>query len=485
MILAPLLSSQRAKALLTASTLLATPVLAQPETPEGPVETPAAPQELIATPEAARAAAEAAERRAERARREAVALESEKAKMARALAMLGPRIVDREYALSEAIERLDALHLELEAAQTRLAATQKKLQALLTGVQRAAREPTPSLVVRPDRPVAAARSALLLRRLGVELQNTAAAARADLDRIAAAEQEVSAVEAKARADYAALRAAEADVRALLAQKRDAQAQAENRAVEAAAAAKRFAQEARSLSELALALAEPSAPRSGPDADAPPPMATYTPPQDSGAATRPTAPPRLKPPAGGGVELKPALPAPVSPQGTIAAAPVLSSTLPPLTRPSSPQAPPSIPFHKAEGELIRPVAGVALSNNNDDMGLAFSTAPYARVISPWHGEIVFADHFPGYGRVVIIEPEPDFLVLLTGMAEVDRTVGEKVLAGEPIGRMGGPPQTSPEFLYEVSSKTRDQREQLYFEIRRKGAPIDPESWLRPETRKANG
>ncbi|MBX2856291.1 MAG: peptidoglycan DD-metalloendopeptidase family protein [Rhodobacteraceae bacterium] len=484
MILPPALSPWSIRAILTASTLLATPVAAQPETLNAPVDTPAAPQELIATPQAARAAAEAAERRAAQARREAAALESEKSKMAEALAMLGPKIVNREYALSEAIARLDVLHMELEAAQTRLAATRKKLHALLIGVQRAAREPTPSLVVRPDRPVAAARSALLLRRLGVELQHTAAAARADLDRIAAAEQEVSVIEAKARADYAALRAAEADVRALLAQKRDAQAQAQNRAEEAAAAAKRFAREARTLSELALALADPSAPRASPDADAQPPMATYTPPKDADAAQRPAAPPRLAPPSGPGVSEQPASPTPITPPGAIAIAPNLPSALPPLMRPA-PKAPPSIPFHQAKGELIRPVAGLALEGDREDKGLAFSTAPYARVISPWGGEIVFADHFPGYGRVVIIEPQPDFLVLLTGLAEVDRDVGEQVLAGEPIGRMGGPPQTSPEFLYEVSSNTRDQREQLYFEIRRKGAPIDPEPWLRPETRKATG
>ena len=463
------------RALLTATTLLAsTPIAAvlaaEPKTPDAPVETPATPQELITTPQAARAAAEAAERRAAQARREAAALEGEKAKMAEALAMLGPKIVDREYALSEAIDRLDALHLELAAAQSRLMKTQKKLQALLIGVQRAAREPTPSLVVRPGRPVAAARSALLLRRLGVELQQTAAAARAELDRIAAAEQEMAAVEAKARADYAALRAAEADVRALLAQKHDAQAQAENRAQKAAAAAKRFAQEARTLSELALALADPSAPRVGPDVDASPPMATYAPPKDAGAAQRPSPPPRLTPPSGQGQTAQPAPPATLPP--------------PPVAR-VTPKATPSIPFDQAKGQLIRPVAGMRVQDDRDDQGATFSTAPYARVIAPWSGEIVFADQFPHYGRVVIIEPQPDFLVLLTGLAEIDRNVGEQVLAGEPIGRMGGPPQTSPEFLYEVSSKSRDQREQLYFEIRRQGAPVDPEPWLRPETRKATG
>jgi septal ring factor EnvC (AmiA/AmiB activator) len=52
-------------------------------------------------------------------------------------------------------------------------------------------------------------------------------------------------------------------------------------------------------------------------------------------------------------------------------------------------------------------------------------------------------------------------LLAGLARVDASVGQWVLAGEPAGVMGAEAGINP---------------QLYVELRRSGQPVDPAPWL---------
>jgi septal ring factor EnvC (AmiA/AmiB activator) len=83
----------------------------------------------------------------------------------------------------------------------------------------------------------------------------------------------------------------------------------------------------------------------------------------------------------------------------------------------------------------------------------------------------------YGQVVVLEPENDTLMVLAGMAVIDRFVGETVLAGERLGDLGGPIPASEEFLLEASTD-RDEisEETLYIELRRNGQVVDPADWF---------
>ncbi|MCI4660565.1 MAG: peptidoglycan DD-metalloendopeptidase family protein [Neomegalonema sp.] len=391
-------------------------------------------QERDAAEEEALRAAEAASAEQIRAAR----LEAELETLSSQLAELGLQIVDREHLLLEARERLASLRIEVDNARARLRQTLSKLEKLTGAIQRAAREPTPSLLVHPDRPVEAARSALLMRRLTDDLNRATLSAREDLARIAEATQAARAVEEQAQQDLSALQRDESKVRDLLARKREALTNAS----EAVAAAARSAQEAQSIAENLSELA---------------------------SALDAIKPPSIRPRPKGKREGSFKLP----------------------ERPKPKREKQRLAFSRARGEVPFPVAGTMTKPDKRAYvaelppGVFFMTRPYARVIAPWDGVVRFADDFPNYGKIVIIEPQPGYQILLTGLASVDRRVGEEVLQGEPLGRMGGPRPTSVEFLFEVSEETSAAREALYVEIRKEGNPVAPAAWFSRRSQKVSG
>ncbi len=51
---------------------------------------------------------------------------------------------------------------------------------------------------------------------------------------------------------------------------------------------------------------------------------------------------------------------------------------------------------------------------------------------------YAEPLIDYGQVVVLEPKADYLVVIAGLAHIDRSAGEAVLAGK---KLGGPLPTS--------------------------------------------
>ena len=95
---------------------------------------------------------------------------------------------------------------------------------------------------------------------------------------------------------------------------------------------------------------------------------------------------------------------------------------------------------------------------------------AQVIAPYEGRVAFSGPFRAYGELLIIEHNGGYHTLLAGMAHIDVAVGQWVLTGEPVGTMGN----------EVTRKPA-----LYWEIRRKGQPINPLPWLAVREGKVSG
>jgi septal ring factor EnvC (AmiA/AmiB activator) len=95
------------------------------------------------------------------------------------------------------------------------------------------------------------------------------------------------------------------------------------------------------------------------------------------------------------------------------------------------------------------------------------------VAPHDGEILFADIFRGYGKILIIDHGQGYHTLLAGLGRIYSTVGQAVLAGEPVGVMNEKQGTS------------GQRPEVYLEMRYNGLPIDPLPWLVPQTLDANG
>jgi len=128
------------------------------------------------------------------------------------------------------------------------------------------------------------------------------------------------------------------------------------------------------------------------------------------------------------------------------------------------------FAAARGKLTLPAAGTVAPHFGSDerfgefsRGLMIAARPGAQAVAPYDGQVVFAGPFRGYGRILIIEHRDGYHSLIVGLARIDASVKQWVLAGEPVGIVG-----------EYDS----QGAQLYVEIRQNGRPIDPANWFLP-------
>jgi septal ring factor EnvC (AmiA/AmiB activator) len=79
-----------------------------------------------------------------------------------------------------------------------------------------------------------------------------------------------------------------------------------------------------------------------------------------------------------------------------------------------------------------------------------------------GTVAFADVFPGFGRVVILDHGGKDYSLYGHLASIGVNKGQDVPAGQTVGTVG----TAP---------TGDAS--LYFELRIDGRPVDPVQWLK--------
>jgi septal ring factor EnvC (AmiA/AmiB activator) len=91
------------------------------------------------------------------------------------------------------------------------------------------------------------------------------------------------------------------------------------------------------------------------------------------------------------------------------------------------------------------------------GITLKTRPGAPVVAVARGRVAFAGPFRGYGRILIVEHPGGYHTVMAGLASVAAAVGQTVEAGEPLGVMG---------------ENSDPPQQLYFEVRRSGTPVDP-------------
>lgn len=114
----------------------------------------------------------------------------------------------------------------------------------------------------------------------------------------------------------------------------------------------------------------------------------------------------------------------------------------------------------------PISGPIVSNfgqkhnmDAEGSGIVYRTQQNSYVSSPVHGQVVYAGDFRGYKQILIIAHDNGYHTLLTGMQQVNVSVGQTVLAGEPVGVMG---PATPEYLY--------------LELRKNGKPINPYKWI---------
>ena len=69
------------------------------------------------------------------------------------------------------------------------------------------------------------------------------------------------------------------------------------------------------------------------------------------------------------------------------------------------------------------------------GLTLATAPAAEVIAPRAGRVTYAGRFRGYGAIVILDHGGGWTSVITDLAEIGVSVGQRVRMGDPVGRAG--------------------------------------------------
>ena len=130
-------------------------------------------------------------------------------------------------------------------------------------------------------------------------------------------------------------------------------------------------------------------------------------------------------------------------------------------------PPSTAIERTRGELPWPVQGSLASRfqNGDGVhrnGMLILAAEGTPVRAVHAGRVVFSDWMRGFGNLLIIDHGDQVMTLYAHLQHFGVQVGQSVSRGDTLGGVG-------------ASGGQD-RPGLYFEVRRDGDPIDPQSWV---------
>lgn len=95
------------------------------------------------------------------------------------------------------------------------------------------------------------------------------------------------------------------------------------------------------------------------------------------------------------------------------------------------------------------------------GLEIAAVPGTKIKAIWEGKVVFAAPFKGYGNMLILDHGDKYYSLYANAAKLHLNKGDSAKAGQVVataGYSGG--------------------DSYYFEIRRRGTPMNPIQWLKP-------
>jgi septal ring factor EnvC (AmiA/AmiB activator) len=353
---------------------------------------------------------------------EAAASRAQQDAAARAAALAAQRVQEAaqlrqiEIRVDETSRALAAATLDRRSAEAEIARRTADIDALLPLVLRLARYPAETVLAVPAPPDRALEGLLLTRGIGAELAREVGELR------------------RRQLDAGALTKTIAQTQARLASQRaeqERQARVLDRQVAAAQVLERAAQDESGAAALAASLLAAKA------ADLRGAIAAMTQAQNSAAA-------------------RAAQDAANAARENGAAASGARARAQRLVQPAGPGLAGATRVSLVAGQLVR--AWGAPAEDGPATGVTFVTPASAFVASPCTGRVGFSAPFRSYGRLIIIECGGSFDFVLAGLGRLDETVGNRVKAGEPVGRM---PDAKPE---------------LYVELRRAGQPVDPMPYL---------
>ena len=422
---------------------------------------------------------------AERLRREADALAERLLAATRAMVAAAAE-VQRQEAQVQAIEtRLAELTAQEETKAAEQEARRAELAATISALARLALRPPDALIAMPVSVTEIYHTGRLMAALVPAIEGRARELSADVAALQALRDEVLAQQAALGPAIAALEAKQADLAAQVSETARLRGEALGNQEEAASRAAALAEEAASLRDLIdsladAATAEPAvaaltgseaepALEDGADFAATPPVPAAKPLRIVVASAAPAEAVPVEPVEAESV----AEPAAQSADGAAGTAPEADGE---AEAEAAAQAAAALPaaggapgsFAEAKGRLPFPAAGrievrfgQPRSDGSLSQGLVLDTREGAQVITPYDGEVVYAGPFRDYGQLLIIAHGGGYHSVLAGFAKIDATVGQWVLAGEPVGVVGSGP---------------GGKATLYVEFRHDGQPIDPMPWL---------
>ena len=119
-----------------------------------------------------------------------------------------------------------------------------------------------------------------------------------------------------------------------------------------------------------------------------------------------------------------------------------------------------------GRYQLPLAGRLVAGFGDlqpglprSRGISIAARAGAQAVAPAAGRVAFAGPYRGYGNIVIIEHPGGWTTLVTGLGQLDAQIGQRLVAGSPLGVAGpGKPLVG-------------------LELRRNGEPVNPLDLIR--------
>jgi len=382
----------------------------------------------------------------------------EQVRLSTELIEAGKKVQASEAKLTETETKLAALTEQVNVIQSSIAERRAVIVKMLSAMQRMGRTPPPALVTRRDDALAVVRSAMLLADVFPELKYQADNLSRELEGLVALESGIREQRDQEKREADGLADERGRLDRLLAEKKTNLVQGEAELVQTKQAQTELAAEATTLNELVERL----------DAQiAKVEIAQYAGEIAAERALRERHEQLVmaRPANENVVELKP------------------ESTKVAFASPSRMK--PLTPFDAAKGTLRLPTQGKHLKRFGDAdatgstlKGISLQTRGEARITAPADGWVVYAGEFRSYGQLLIINMGGGYHVLLAGMSRIDVSLGQFVLAGEPVAEMGN--SAAPSQGGEDNS-----RPVLYVEFRKDGRPIDPDPWWAEASEKVQG
>ncbi|MBQ0818005.1 MAG: peptidoglycan DD-metalloendopeptidase family protein [Hyphomicrobiaceae bacterium] len=396
--------------------------------------------------------------KAEGLTKDLVALAEERARLNSKLIEAGESVQASEAKLSETEAKLAELNEQVGVIQSSITERKVAIVKMLSAMQRIGRTPPPAIVTRRDDALGVVRGAMLLADVYPELKYQADNLSKELEGLVTIEDAIRARRDEQKQETDQLTGERGRLDRLLAEKKAKHAQSEVELVQVKQSAEQLAGEVTSLNELIERLGVQIAKAE---------VAQY----DAEIAAEKALRERLQqevmatPANENVIELKP------------------ESTKLAFASPS--RLKPAMPFWQAKGTLRMPAQGHKMTAFGDTgadgttlKGISLKTREEARITAPADGWVVYAGPFRSYGQLLIINAGGGYHLLIAGMSRIDVSLGQFVLAGEPIAVMGGP--AAPSF-----SGDENYSPVLYVEFRKDGKPVDPGPWWAEASEKVQG